>query len=206
MNSLLAPDAILFDMDGVLVDSFNSWWHSLNKILLKEKDKKLTRDDFLKNFWGDTLQENLKKLEINTNNYSFCNNFYNQYVKYVSIFPHTKKVLETLQQYPLGLITNTPRQCTMRILKRFNIKMFFKVIITSDQIEKGKPEPDMIFSACQKLKVEPKKSIVVGDTQNDIQAGKKAGCITVGINTNADFRIKNIKQLPDLIENNKITD
>lgn len=200
MKDLLSPKALLFDMDGVLVDSFDSWWKSLNKALKKEKKQEITKKAFIDQFWGDTLQQNLEKLGLDKNNSKFCNTFYDQFIDEVTLFKETKTTLEKLSNYPKAIITNTPQSCTLKILEKFQIKKYFNVFVTSDKIEKGKPNPDMVFKACTKLNVSPKSVILIGDTENDIKAGRAAGCKTIGINTKADFEIKNIRELLNLIK------
>jgi len=58
-----------------------------------------------------------------------------------------------------------------------------------DDVKRRKPAPDMILKACKILKVKPKNTILVGDTKNDMIAGKRAGCITVGYKMMGDYRI-----------------
>lgn len=200
MKNKLTPKALLFDMDGVLVDSFESWWKSLNKALEEEKQKTIKRETFIKEYWGDTLQQNLKKLGIKKDNNQFCNSFYQHYINEVNLFDETKKTLESLHRYQKAIITNTPKSCTLKILEKFQIKRYFTVFITSDRIEKGKPNPDMIYKACKKLNVNPEETVLIGDTQNDVRAGRKAGCTTIGIKTNADIEIDNIEKLLDILE------
>ena len=47
---MLKPEAILFDMDGVLVDSLDSWWHALNESFKRYNQKEITRDEFIKKY------------------------------------------------------------------------------------------------------------------------------------------------------------
>jgi phosphoglycolate phosphatase len=80
------------------------------------------------------------------------------------------------------------------------MKQFFDVFITSDQIEKGKPNPDMIYKACEQLNVNPKNVVLIGDTDNDIKAGHAAGCKTIGIQTEADYEINDIYELLNIVK------
>ncbi len=201
-NKYLTPDAILFDMDGVLVDSLHSWWKSLNEALKNYGEGEITRKEFIEKYWGNELQENLKTLGVNKKVGVFCNNIYKNYLDEIKLFRGTKKTLKKLDPYPKAIITNTPRECAIQILKKFKIKKFFKVIITSDQIENGKPAPDMIYKACEKLRVKPKKVILIGDTKNDIKAADAAGCKTIGINVEGDYKINKITELTKILKIN----
>jgi HAD superfamily hydrolase (TIGR01509 family) len=204
MKNTFSPKALLFDMDGVLFDSLNSWWKSLNEALKKFKQETISKDQFIEEYWGFSLQKNLEKLNIEIDNKDFCNYFYKKYVDHITLFSDTKEILRKLESFPKAIITNTPKKCTMQILEKFHIKDFFDVIVTSDQIKKGKPSPDMVFKACEKLGVEVKQVVLIGDTENDVKAGRAAGCLTIGIQTSsADIVIDHISKLDKIIETNR---
>ncbi len=199
MKEFTTPEALLFDMDGVLVDSLQSWLNALNKALTQEDQETISKETFIDKYWGHTLQENLEKLGINQENKQFCHSFYTEYVDNVVLFPGTKQVLEDLNDYPKAIITNTPKPCTKEILENFEIDHFFSVIITSDQTKQGKPAPDMIYEACKHLNIPPEQTVLIGDTQNDIKAGQAAGCKTIGIKTQADITLDSIEELPTVM-------
>lgn len=197
----IKPSAILFDMDGVLVDSLDSWWKSLNAALKNFKNEEISRDEFIEKFWGQELFANLKNLGLNEGVGVFCNNIYSNHVDDIKIFPNTKDSLESLKDYKKAIITNTPKDCALQILKKFEIEKYFNIIVTSDEVENGKPAPDIVYKACSSLGVTPSEVILVGDTESDVKAGRAAGCKVIGINVKADLSIKNISQLTDIIDN-----
>ncbi len=196
----LIPSAILFDMDGVLVDSLDSWWMALNSALQRFKHKEITREEFITTFWGHDLKDNLKRLQLNPKVASFCNVTYGNHIDYIRIYPDTEETLEQLSPYQKAIITNTPTDCTRQILKKFNIGQYFKEIITSDDVEKAKPDPEIVFTACARLSVNPKTVVLVGDTESDVKAGRAAGCMVVGLNTPADITIHRLLELPGLLQ------
>jgi phosphoglycolate phosphatase/AHBA synthesis associated protein len=196
----LTPSAILFDMDGVLVDSLDSWWNALNSALKRFKHQEITRDEFMKTYWGHDLKANLKRLQLNPEVAQFCNITYGNHLNYIHIYPDTKTTLQKLSPYKKAIITNTPRDCASQILKKFDIKPYFQEIVTSDDVRKAKPDPEIVYKACEKLNVDPKTVILVGDTQSDVKAGQAAGCIVVGLNTPADVTIQNLSDLPGLLQ------
>jgi HAD superfamily hydrolase (TIGR01509 family) len=195
----LKPAAILFDMDGVLVDSLDSWWKSLNAALKNYKNEEISREEFIEKFWGHELLDNLEKLGLDGKIGAFCNNIYYSYIDELKIFSGTKKVLKKLDKYPKAIITNTPRDCAIQILKKFKIDKYFKMIITSDHVQNGKPAPDIVFEACRRLDVKPEEIILIGDTESDVKAGRAAGSKVIGINIDADFSIDSISELPNII-------
>ena len=195
----LQPSAILFDMDGVLVDSLDSWWKALNSALKKFKHQELTRDEFIETYWGHDLKANLKRLKLNPQVAPFCNITYGDHLDYIKIYPDTKQTLKQLASYKKAVITNTPTDCAQQILKKFNIEQYFEAIITSDDVLKAKPDPEIVFKACERLGVDSKTVILVGDTESDVKAGRAAGCTVVGLNIPADIMIQKLSELTDLI-------
>ncbi|PNX53343.1 MAG: hypothetical protein BV458_04955 [Thermoplasmata archaeon M9B2D] len=196
----LAPSAILFDMDGVLVDSLDSWWKALNSALKRFKHKEITREEFITTYWGHDLKDNLKRLQLNPEVASFCNVTYGNHIDYIRIYPDTKETLEQLSSYTKAIITNTPTDCARQILKKFSIEKYFQEIITSDDVTKAKPDPEIVFNACARLSVDAKKVILVGDTESDVKAGRAAGCTVIGLNVPADIVIQRLVELPGLLQ------
>jgi HAD superfamily hydrolase (TIGR01509 family) len=193
------PSAILFDMDGVLIDSLDSWWQALNDALRKFKHQEITREEFITTYWGHDLKENLKRLKLNPEVAPFCNITYGNHIDSIRIYPDTKKTLQKLTAYKKAIITNTPMDCTRQILNKFNIGQYFETIITSDDVRKAKPHPDIVFVACEHLGVNPSTVFLVGDTDSDVKAGRSVGCTVVGLKIDADITIQRLAELPELL-------
>jgi beta-phosphoglucomutase len=193
-NSFL-PAAVIFDMDGVLIDSLDSWWHALNDALAMFKHQKITRDEFIQIYWGHDLRSNLKRLHLSPEVATFCNLTYGGHLNDVKIYPETKPTLAQLNEYRKAIITNTPADCTKQILQKFQISDYFQTIVTSDDVTKAKPDPEIVFKACEKLEVEPSTVVLIGDTTSDVKAGRAAGCTVVGINVEADITIHKLSEL-----------
>ena len=68
-----------------------------------------------------------------------------------------------------------------------------------DDVKRRKPAPDMILKACKMLKVKPKNTILVGDTINDMIAGKRAGCVTMGYKIKGDYTVNNLRKIERFI-------
>ncbi len=196
----IKPAALLFDMDGVLVDSLDSWWKALNDALKAYDHDAITRDEFIETYWGHDLKSNLEKIGLNPEVVTFCNNVYGDHVDSVKIYPGTKETLNSLKAYKKAIITNTPGSCADQILEKIGIKKFFDEVVTSDMVIMGKPNPEIVFKACTLLDVNADKCVLIGDTQSDVEAGRKAGCTVIGIKTKADYNINKISELLEIIE------
>ena len=197
----LKPQAILFDMDGVLIESLDSWWLSLNDAFKAFNHKEISRDEFIEKYWGHDLSYNLDKMGLDYKILNFCNVSYSNHTDSVKIFSDTKTTLKNLRNYKKGIITNTPKNCANQVLKKHNLEKYFDVIVTVDEVTRGKPSPELVYKACKYLNVEPKDTILVGDTDSDVLAGKAAGCIVVGKDIKGDYTIKKLSDLTKLVEN-----
>jgi HAD superfamily hydrolase (TIGR01509 family) len=193
------PSAILFDMDGVLIDSLDAWWQALNDALKMYQHREITRDEFITTYWGHDLKENLKRLGLRPEVEPFCNITYGNHLDAVHINPDTQRTLHQLTTYKKAIITNTPMDCARQILQKFHIAQYFEDIITSDDVKKAKPDPEIVFLACEHLKVTPSTVFLIGDTDSDVRAGHAAGCTVVGLKIAADITIQRLTELPDLL-------
>jgi HAD superfamily hydrolase (TIGR01509 family) len=195
----LHPKALLFDMDGVLVDSQDSWWHALNSALQAYGQPSLSREEFVSRFWGHDLYDNLRRLGLPSEIGQFCNRIYGQYLSNTILYPETIPTLNQLHRYPKAVITNSPRSCVEEILRHFQLLAFFQVVVTSDEVKNGKPDPELVYAACQQLQVPPSQVVLIGDTINDVLAGHAAGCPVVGLNVKADETINSLLELLRLL-------
>jgi len=195
----LKPNAILFDLDGVLVDSFDAWLAALNDAFKIFNYKEITKEEFLKKYWGYDLFDNLKKMNLSFEVGRICNNQYKKHLDKVEIHPDTKIILNKLNMYRKVLITNTPKDSAIQVLKKFNIDKYFEFVLTSNDVTMSKPDPEIVLKSCNLLDVNPAEVILIGDTKSDVKAGKAAGCKVVGINIDGDYIVNNLAGLLKLI-------
>ncbi|MBI3399329.1 MAG: HAD family hydrolase, partial [Deltaproteobacteria bacterium] len=80
----------------------------------------------------------------------------------------------------LAIATNKPLNLTERILDGLNIANYFQKVVGGDGVQNKKPAPEAIENILKELHVLPKKAVFIGDSKIDIEAGKKAGVVTIG--------------------------
>jgi len=196
----IKPDAILFDLDGVLINSVDAWLTSLNIALDRFNHEIIKRDDFIENYWGHDLHDTLNLIGVDQRAVAVCNRLYEKNLNKVKLYQNVKSTLQKLNSYKKGVITNTPKNHTKIILEKFNLNKYFDTFITSDDVNRGKPNPEIVFKTCKILNVEPEHVIIIGDTKSDIQAGKAAGCKVIGMNIKADYTIRKISELTKILK------
>jgi HAD superfamily hydrolase (TIGR01509 family) len=193
-------EAILFDLDGVIINSFESWYQAFNAMLRSYKHEEMSREEFNAKCWGPDLKHNLNALHLDEEAGKYCINEQLNLIEFIELFPGTEEVLSRVrEEYKLkvGLVTNTPRKNVNRILKHFHLFNHFDVIVTGDDVKRGKPDAEMVIEACEMLKVKPENVILVGDTESDFLAGKSAGCAVIGVGAKSlcDERIENLYEV-----------
>ena len=201
--------AILFDMDGVLVDSFNMWHAAINTVLKKYGKKEMSAEEHKRKFWGTTLEKNAATLFNDVRERErFKKNVKAEVSKHVNEIKIIEgaacvlKKIKGMKKYKIGLITNSYRSLVEKTLEEKSLKENFDAIVTLDDVEKPKPYPDPILKACEQLKVEPQECIFVGDTKQDFKAGVAAGTTVVGFNTQGHLIISKLDDLLLLIDEN----
>ena len=217
--------SIIFDLDGVLADS-EPWWNQIDAQLLAEHGAKyhgeyhnevlgvsyrLAIEFFKKAFGISAPTEKMMKRrgEIATEFFA----------KKVGLFPGTKEVLEKLRRMKLsleppvrlGLATSSVSKSARPFLDRHQLTGFFDVIVTGEEVEHGKPAPDIYLRAADKLDISADQCLVVEDSLSGIAAAKAARMRVVAIpdrrfvdpdeyEERADYVLNSLKELPALFE------
>ena len=202
--------AVLFDIDGVLLDSFEAGLLFFQDILAHMGYPKPNRDEYRKAFHLPlTLAlKHLAKADI-TEELERLHEIVGK-VQYHSELltepPHTKETLKTLSKnYKLGIITNRDKN---GLLKRYfpfsHTRKYFSVCITRTDVTHYKPHPEPLLLAAKRLHLSPSECVYIGDSHTDIEAGRSAGMKTILFGTrkskDADAVTTSFRRLPQLIK------
>jgi HAD superfamily hydrolase (TIGR01509 family) len=222
-NKLQSAEAFVFDMDGTLVDleklNFESFASSIKKILYKY----LTPKEYQLYFSGVGSEAGfhnyLKSINGPQDKFSSLLTSYRQYKRLnlkaniknvVFLKDGAKEFLEKLKlkNKKVALATSTINEFTQLVLDTFGLNEYFQVVLTIQDITKGKPDPEIFNLALEKLRTTSEKAICFEDSANGIQAAKNANLYTVGILTpglnddyvhNADIVIDSYKTCIELL-------
>src|SRR6476660_400944 len=174
--------AVIFDLDGVLADS-EPWWNQIDAKLLAEYGVSY-RGEYHRNVLGvsyrlavqfyknafhisASVEELMRRRgEIATD--LFANR--------VNLFPSAKMTLEQLREMklPLAVATSSVSASARPLLDRTGIRSLFSVVVTGDEVQQGKPNPDIYLRAAKKLGISPEACLVIEDSLAGIAAGKAA--------------------------------
>ena len=193
--------AVLFDLDGVLVNSLECWLRSFNETLKKYGFGEVSKERFGKEYWGQSTESCFKSLGLGENAAEYCYLMQLKHIDEIKVPKGLREILKLIKsEVKVGLVTNTPRKNTEKILERFRLGDCFDVVITGDNVAEKKPCPEMVLRACELLGVEPGETLVVGDTEADVRAGKSAGCQVAGMKVPADFTISDLSELISILK------
>jgi len=193
--------AVLFDMDGVLTDSFESCFRGFNFALEHFKKRAISREEYIKNCWGTPVNTDLEMYLGKDARISFASEFYHtnytRFIEHTTIFPGVVEILNYLKEggFKTAVVTNTHRKLTLKILEKFNLINYFDAVFGGDDVSEGKPAPEIVLKACEELGVLPKDAVMVGDTDSDMKAGRIAGCFTIGAGVKGDVKVVNLIEL-----------
>lgn len=175
---------VIFDWDGVLLDSLGAAFNVYNKIFARVGAKMLTRDEYLElqspnwydfyvkiglpaSLWKEVDQEWLRLYEEE------C----------PDLHPDALRCLSLLKEsgLKLALVSNGSRLRVEKELARFGLGQSFETVLFGEKREELKPSPVMIQRALGAMGVEPRDAVYVGDSPADIQAAKNARVPSVAI-------------------------
>lgn len=93
-------------------------------------------------------------------------------------FPGVLEGLRALDEagFPLAVITNKAERFTADLLLRTGLEPYFDVVVCGDTVARRKPAPDPVLAACARLRVAPSEALMIGDSTNDVEAARAAGC------------------------------
>ncbi len=172
--------AILFDLDGVLVDTYEVWFHLLNDVARRHGYPEITRESY-KGSWGQGIEVDVKlyykrhTVEQVREEYA---RYYGDYLHHLKVMDGAEAVLGSIT-LPKAVITNSPTDLARRALSLARLESHFDTIVGCDQVAASKPAPDGVLLACRRLGVKPAEAVLIGDSRFDEGAAKSAG---------ADFR------------------
>ena len=191
--------AVLFDMDGVLIDAREWHYEALNEVL-RIFGYEITRSMHEDRFDGLSTS---KKLEMLTKEVGLPRHIHGMInrikqdrtlrIAASNCFPniaHQVLISKLKKQgFKVGVVTNSIRQTTEFMLTYAGLFELLDVVITNQDVDKPKPNPDGYQLAMQKLDVLPSETLIVEDSPYGIDAGKASGAKVVQVNSVSDVSI-----------------
>lgn len=199
--------AIIFDMDGVIIDS-EPVHFQLEKEMLEELGGTMTKEEYV-NSVGitdyDTWNIHKEKFNLKPSVEELIEMKKERFIENI----HRINLVDNFQSfildlydkgYIMGLASSNNKKAVDSIIKNFNLDKYLEFVISGEEVVNGKPDPEIFLTAAKKMNVKPNECLVIEDAANGVAAAKAAGMKCIGLNNPNSYN-QDLSQA-DLIINN----
>ncbi|MCA3748819.1 MAG: HAD family phosphatase [Rubrobacter sp.] len=181
-------EAVIFDLDGVLVDSEQLWDAARRR--LAEETGAGWREGATEAMmgmssveWSRYMHEELGvPLPPEEISRAVVERLLELYEERLPLIPGAREAVGRLaERWPLGLASSSNRPVIDRVLRLSGLEKYFRATVSSEEVRRGKPAPDVYLEAARRLGVEPVRCAAIEDSTNGILAAKNAGMRVVAV-------------------------
>jgi HAD superfamily hydrolase (TIGR01509 family) len=203
-------DAVIFDWDGTLADTRNviikSFQHTLKEVKCEVSDEFIEKRIGIGpiNIFKDALKSSNITFEKKIINKLVEKkiNFHIELTKKIKLFEGATELLGALRKkVKLALATMSNRRIIDTLLKEKKVKKYFNIVISFNDVQKPKPDPEIFLKSAAKLNCQPKNCLVIEDSKFGVIAAKKANMKCIAITSGAYSKMELEKERADLIVN-----
>jgi len=202
--------AILFDMDGVLIDAKDWHYDALNRAL-EHFGYTISRESHLSTFDGLPTRRKLQMLSNSKGLPSGLHEFLNQlkqsytieisYQRCKPVFNHQYALSKLRREgYKMAVCSNSVRQSIEAMMKLSALAPYLDLIVSNEDVAKGKPDPEMYNKAMRTLGVAPDQCLILEDNDHGIQAAKASGGHLLKIGVPDDVTYQGIRSRINEVE------
>jgi len=204
--------AVIFDIDGVLLDSFEANLRFYQDLMIKAGYRPPTKEKFQHLFHLTLI--GVIKIITKSSSETEINRIFElgkshkmlRATEPPPMIKNAEKVVDILhKKYLLGIVTSRIKETVYESPELAKLQKHFKVAVSYQDTINHKPHPEPLLLAAKKLEVRPEECVYVGDVENDIKAGKDAGMKTILYSKNkleiADYCTPSLEDLPSIISN-----
>ncbi|WP_372965561.1 HAD-IA family hydrolase [Marinobacter sp.] len=190
MKTKAKPSAVLFDLDGTLIDTAPDFIRCLNQLRQQHNLEPLAPEHIRRSVSnGARAMVRLGfNLEPEQDGYlhkhtAFLDLYEAGIAEETTLFEGMDTLLRDLEakKIPWGIVTNKPVRFAAPLITALGLEKRCATLICPDHVTNRKPHPEPLFLACKEINAEPGRAIYVGDHERDIEAGRKAGMYTIAV-------------------------
>jgi phosphoglycolate phosphatase len=181
--------ALIFDLDGTLIDSQRDLIRSVN-VMLREMGRAELREETISGYIGQgapqlvgralgegaTQEEHKRALQF------FLSYYEEHKMDTTRVYPGVAETLEELAGLPMAILTNKPARISVRILNELGLKRYFRAIYGGNSFETKKPDPLGANTILHEFGVAPQQALLIGDSEVDVQTARNAGALAAAVN------------------------
>lgn len=206
-----APRAILWDMDGTLLDSAEYHWLAWREVM-EQEGRPITYHEFARSFGqrNDTILRSYFGNDISPERMVRITEEKESHYRHlvctgrVHLLPGVQRWLNTLQAdgWRQAVASAAPRRNVETVLDVLGVGSFFSAIVAAEDVERGKPDPQVFLLAARRVETPPERCVVIEDAPAGLEAAHRAGMRTVGVQTthhnlHANQVVRSLDNLPD---------
>ncbi|MDD4519388.1 MAG: HAD family phosphatase [Alphaproteobacteria bacterium] len=195
--------AILFDMDGVLIEAKDWHYEALNKAL-GLFGYEITRSEHLSSYDGLPTKTKLKKLTLEKGLPEILHNFINEMKQQYTVsmiqnlcrprFNHEYALSKLKAEgYKMAVGSNSIRMTIEMMMNQAKLTQYFEFMLSNQDVTKSKPDPEIYLTAMKKMNLKPEQCLIVEDNENGIKAALASGGHLLKVKTVDDVTYDNIK-------------
>ena len=196
--------AVIFDMDGVLIDARDWHYEALNKAL-QLFGMEVSRYDHLVTYDGLPTKKKLEMLSVERGLPSGLHTFINKmkqkytmeivYAECKPLFYHEYALSRLKKEgYKLAVCSNSIKNSVKTMLEKADLRNYLNFYLSNEDVKNGKPDPEMYNKTIKKMELEPKQCMVIEDNENGIKAAQASGANVMIVNAVEDVNYENIKK------------
>lgn len=197
MSDISGTRAILFDLDGTLIDTVPQLYlavqSAMKAVAMPDVSLEqvrtwigngvdvLLKRAFAQNYYYEDLV--IDPAVFSAAKSAFNAHYHDGITENYEIYPSVKETLHSLHQagYELAVVTNKPNEFVQPLLKSAGIDHYFSFTLGGGVLERRKPDPLPLLYICDEMDIQPFQALMVGDSKNDIEAAQSAGIPVVGL-------------------------
>ena len=205
--------ALIFDLDGTLIDSKLDLAHSVNAALEHMKRKPLAHETIY-SYVGNgapalvrrALGEGATDEEADAGLAHFLSYYRAHMLDNTVPYPGVREGLAALEKYPMAVLTNKPVHFSRAVLDGLGMLRYFRFVYGGNSFEKKKPHPMGTETLLRDLKAGPREAMIVGDSDVDVRTARNAGTWVCGVSYGLgaegmlahppDLMVDSIEELP----------
>jgi phosphoglycolate phosphatase len=181
--------ALIFDLDGTLIDSKRDLIHSVNATL-KELGRAQLREDTISGYIGHgapqlvgrALGDGSTEAERERALKFFLAYYEDHKMDSTCAYPGVPEALAHLAAFPMAILTNKPVRISMRILESLGMAKYFRAVYGGNSFETKKPDPLGAQTILREFGAAPAEAMLIGDSEVDVQTARNAGTFAATVN------------------------
>ena len=182
------PEAVIFDLDGVLVDSEQLWNGAKKQVVLGagghwSEDAPKAMIGMSSPEWSQYMHDQLGVPgDVEEINRDVVRRMEQAYRTQLPLLPGATEAVRALQsQWPLGLASSSNREIIDLVLQLSGLTDAFSATVSSEEVEHGKPAPDVYLEGARLLGVGPTRCVAIEDSSNGLRAAAAAGMAVIAV-------------------------